>query len=91
MRLLVILGAAIAFVAVTFVSLWRGKSLGNTLALALFTSVVAGLLFRWWAHLWVSSYEKVTTSWEAQLASMNAAEDAASENQNQNTVETANL
>lgn len=60
MRLIVVLAGAFGFGTVLLGSLVWDKPLDSSLVNGIASALAAGLLFRWWMKLWISSLEQVS-------------------------------
>jgi uncharacterized membrane protein len=70
MRLMIVLGAVVAFLAAVIVCFLAQKPLGTTISNAIFAAVLAAIGFRWWGKIWISSSKAALQ--EAQLEAMAA-------------------
>jgi hypothetical protein len=64
MRLIVVLAGAFGFFTVVIGSLAWEKPLESSLVNGIVSALVAGILFRWWIKLWISSLEQVSRQGE---------------------------
>jgi hypothetical protein len=64
MRLIVVLAGTFGFFTVLIGSLAWEKPLETSLVNGIISALVAGILFRWWIKLWISSLEQVSRQGE---------------------------
>lgn len=64
MRLIVVLAGLFGFFTVMIGSIVREKPLDTSIINGIISALVAGILFRWWIKLWISSLEQVSRQGE---------------------------